>query len=189
MRTVQTPPLSSDSRSRVAARFFLASALLLLSLWIARDFLASLAWAVIITASLWPVYTWFIRKTNAAEASNLAAALFTLLVAMVIFLPIVMGLQQLAEVREPAAQWIKEARESGIPVPGWLGQAPIAGDYVAGLWKANLSDPKAVATVFSGIETDSIGGWMQAFGGNLLHRILLFAIALIGVFFLFRDGH
>jgi predicted PurR-regulated permease PerM len=172
----------------VVARLIFAALLLLLAVWIARDFLAALAWAVIITASVWPAYEWFLRKTSTAGQSTSAAALFTALVAVTIFLPFIIGLQQLADVREPALAWIKEARESGIPVPGWLGQAPVAGEYVSELWKANLGDPKAIASMLSGLDTDASGGWMQAFGGNLLHRVFLFGIALAATFFLFRDG-
>jgi predicted PurR-regulated permease PerM len=188
MTTGSEAPLAPNSRSRVFARGVLATTLLLLALWIARDFLAAMVWAVIITASLWPVYAWLMQKTGQTEPSNAAAALLTALVALLIFLPIVMGLQQLSEVRDPAMHWISEARESGIPIPGWLSQAPIAGEYLTDLWKANLSDPRAVAAMFAGLETDSVGGWMQSLGGNILHRIFQFGVSLMAVFFIFRDG-
>jgi predicted PurR-regulated permease PerM len=189
MNAGKKAPLTPNPRFRVIARGVLASVLMLLALWIARDFLAPVVWAVIITASLWSVYDRLLQITGRTEPSNAAAALLTAAVALVIFAPIIVGLQQLSEVRDPAMYWMKEARESGIPVPSWLSQAPIAGQYIAKLWEANLGDPKAVAAVFAGLGTDSGGGWMQALGGNLLHRMFQFGVALMAVFFIFRDGH
>lgn len=189
MTTGQSAPLAPNPRSRVFARGFLAGVLLLLALWIARDFLAAAVWAVIITASLWSVYVWLAQKTGRTEPNTAAAALLTAAVALVVFLPVILGLQQLSEVHDPAMRWIEEARQSGIPVPKWLSQAPIAGEYISSLWKANLGDPKAVATMLAGLGSDSTGGWMQAFGGSLLHRIFQFAVALMITFFIFRDGH
>jgi predicted PurR-regulated permease PerM len=182
----QKSSIAPDHRSRIVARAVFASALALLALWIARDFVASIMWAIIITTSLWPLYS---RLYDHSKGPNsFAAAAFTVLVAVAIFLPIVLGLKELGEVQEPALQWIKQARESGIPVPSWIAQAPFAGEFVADLWQANLSDPQAVARIFAGVDTDSATGWLQAMGGNLLHRLLMFGFALLVLFFLLRDG-
>jgi predicted PurR-regulated permease PerM len=122
------------------------------------------------------------------EPSGAVAAISTAIVAAIIFAPIVVGLQQLSEIRDPAMFWITQARESGIAVPGWLSQAPIAGEYFAKLWEANLGEPKVVAAMLAGLGADSAGGWMQAIGGNLLHRMFQFGVSLMAVFFIFRDG-
>jgi hypothetical protein len=67
MNAVKEAPLAPDSRSRVYARGVLATGLALLAFWIARDFLAPVVWAVIITASLWPVYDWLMRLSGLKE--------------------------------------------------------------------------------------------------------------------------
>src|SRR5690242_8199043 len=66
---------------RRRSRLVVAAALALLVLWVARDYLAALAWAVLIAVVIWPLQ----RRLAAAmpERRTLAATLSTILAVLV----------------------------------------------------------------------------------------------------------
>jgi predicted PurR-regulated permease PerM len=86
------------------------------------------------------------------------------------------------------ARWISELREGGLPVPGWVSQLPIAGEYLDRWWRTNLGNPKSMFEWLRGINLESITAWTSALGGALLHRLFLFLITLIALFVVLRDG-
>jgi predicted PurR-regulated permease PerM len=75
-----------------------------------------------------------------------------------------------------------------MPVPPWVSQLPFTGDLIVNWWQENLSDPKAAAQWLRGVNLESFTAWTRALGGELMHRLMLFFLALIALFFLYRDG-
>jgi predicted PurR-regulated permease PerM len=82
--------------------------------------------------------------------------------------------------------WITQLRDTGIAVPDWVAQVPVAGEYAVNWWRNNLSDPQAAGEWFP--DGESAAGWMKALGGQLLHRSLMFFVALMALFVLLRNG-
>src|SRR5215213_11578710 len=76
---------SAAGRRRRTRRLF-AGVLTLLALWVVRDYLAALAWAVLIAVAAWPAY----RRFEAAMPGRrtLAPALFTLFAGLVLLVPL-----------------------------------------------------------------------------------------------------
>ena len=181
-------PLPIHAQARTVARTVFAILLVLLSAWVAFDFLPSLAWAVILAIATWPIYERVEGYLSKCKSPVLVPLLFTLATGAVLFTPLVLALQQLAQQSEPLTRWLTELREQGIPVPGWVGQLPIAGEYLVEWWRTNLTDPKSASAWFSGLSAEGIAGWTQALGGQLLHRLFMFFISLIALFILLRDG-
>jgi predicted PurR-regulated permease PerM len=180
--------LPVDARSRQVARTLLALALAALAAWIAADFLPALAWAIVIALTTWPAYERFTALMPDVARRTVAAVLFTLIVAVVLLIPLLLALHQLAQASDAAMRWISELQKSGVAVPPWISQLPLAGDLLVGWWQANLSDPQAAAQWLRGINLESLTGWTRALGGEVLHRLLLFFITLVALFFLYRDG-
>ena len=182
--------LPMHAPARVVARTVFAILLVLLALWVARDFLASLAWAVVIAVALWPVYRRFAALVSGRRSPVLAPLLFTSITGLVLIGPVVLAGYQAAQVSETIVQLVTQLRENRIPVPGWFAQLPLVGEHAVRWWNAvNLGDPKAASEM--GEQTsmvDSITAWTRAFGGELLHRLFHFFIALVALFFLLRDG-
>jgi predicted PurR-regulated permease PerM len=71
-------------RQRSVARFVLVIVLVFLALWLARDFLAPIGWAVVVAIATWPLYTRFASRFRHHE--RLAPLLFTLTAALVLVL-------------------------------------------------------------------------------------------------------
>jgi predicted PurR-regulated permease PerM len=182
------PALSVDARSRQIVRAVLALALIALAAWIASDFLPALAWAIVVAITTWPLYRRFAALIPPPLRRLVAPALFTLIVGVVLLIPLMLALQQLAQVSDAAVRWIAELQKSGVAVPSWVAQLPFTGDLLVEWWKSNLSDPQAAAQWLRGVNAESVTGWTRSLGGELLHRLLLFLITLIALFFLYRDG-
>lgn len=180
--------LPVDARSRQVVRAVLALALVALAAWIAADFLPALAWAIVIAITTWPFY----RRIAAALPDSLprfvAPLLFTLVASVVLLIPFMLALHQFAQASDAAMRWMAELQKSGVPVPGWVAQLPFTGDLLVEWWKSNLSDPQAAAQWLRGVNLENTAAWTRALGGEFLHRLLLFLITLIALFFVYRDG-
>ena len=181
-------PLALGVRARLAARTTLAVALVALALWIAVDFLPALIWAGIFAMTTWPLYVRFAARFPEKTASSVAAAIFTLLIGLTIFLPLALATYQIAQQSDQLVAWIAQSRENGIPVPEWAAQLPVAASATTEWWKENLSDPKMAARWFETLNAESSAGWIRAVGGQLAHRAFMFFISLIALFVLLRNG-
>lgn len=181
-------PLPLDGRARLVARTVFALLLLLLALWVAHDFLTPLAWGVVLAITLWPLYVRLAGPRGAERSPVLAPLITTLITGVVLFGPILIAAHKLGQESENLLQSVTKLRESGIGVPVWLAQIPLAGDYVSEWWRTNLADPQAAGTWAGGVNKDSVGEWTKAIGGQLLHRLFMFFITLLALFCLLRDG-
>src|SRR5882762_7167783 len=178
---------SLDLRARAATQAVIAVAIVLLAVWVARDFLVALTWAAVIAITCWPIYLCFERLVG-HRSRSLAPLLFTLVTGLVLLVPIIVTVHQLAQGSEAFVRAINRLRESGIAVPAWLAQLPVAGEYLDLWWRANLSNPDVLVEWFRGVNVENLTAWTGTLGGALLHRLLLFAITLVALFLILRDG-
>ena len=102
--------------------------------------------------------------------------------------PLVLATQEIARESEQIMQWIIGLRETGVPVPGWVAQLPIAGEQIERWWHSNLSDPQKTGSWLTGHDFGSAIDWVKALGGQLLHHLLMLFIALLALFILLRHG-
>jgi hypothetical protein len=106
---------STAERGTQRTRFVVALLLTALGLWISATFLPAFVWAVMICVAI--------------------AALLTLLVALAILVPLVIGTAQAAREVRAIAGWIAQAQTNGLSVPQWVDRLPVAryvGPVVAG---------------------------------------------------------
>jgi predicted PurR-regulated permease PerM len=181
-------PIPIDSRARTRTRTVVAMLIVILALWVARDFLSALAWAGAIAITMWPIYVRFAPLILNGRSPALSALLFTLVTGTVLLVPIVLVVHQIAQASDAFTHWLAQLQANGIPVPAWVARLPIAGQYFDRWWQANLSDPKVMVEWLGSASVESITAWVSAFGGALLHRMFLFLITLIALFLILRDG-
>jgi predicted PurR-regulated permease PerM len=113
--------------------------------------------------------------------------MITLAVALVILVPLALGITQIAfEAREIAA-WVSAAKANGIPSPVWLGKLPLAGESLTAWWQANLATPDSAALQLHKLASADIVSHTRLIGSNVLHRIVIFTFTLLTLFFLLRD--
>jgi predicted PurR-regulated permease PerM len=188
LRPVEKAGLPFDSRAQAVTRTATAILVVLLAAWVARDFLVALTWAAVIAIAAWPIYIRFMTPIFGGRSPALAPLLFTFLTGLVLLVPVILTVHQIAQGSDVFARSLNQLQQSGIPVPAWLVRLPIAGGYLDLWWRANLSDPEVLVEWLRGVNTENITAWTSTLGGALLHRLFLFLITLIALFLVLRDG-
>jgi predicted PurR-regulated permease PerM len=163
-----------------------AAALAVLGLWVARDYLVALAWAVLIALAAWPLY----RRVAVLMPGRrtLAPAVFTLLTSFVLLVPLVLVAVEVGREAQTALRWLAEAQQSGVPAPDWLAGIPLLGRYAEAWWHGHLGGPAEAKAFLEGVDRGTLATWSQALGGEAAYRLLLFLITFMALFLLLRDG-
>src|SRR3954464_1805960 len=175
-------------RSRRIARLIFALGVLVIGLWIARDFLLPVAWGIIIAVALWPLYDRLVEFLPKSGRKFLAPLLFTMATSLLLIIPLVLAAVQLASEAQNAIEWLARVQENGIPPPSWLARIPVVSGGAVSWWQVHLSDPRAAGDLLGNIEADTVTTPIRKFVPQLLQRVALFFFVLLTLFFVFRDG-
>lgn len=179
-------PGASD-RLQLAAKAVLTAALALLGLWIISGLLPALIWAVVIAIAIDPLYLKAEHRGLGKRHRNLLAASITLAIALLLLLPIAVGIAQAAREVSAVLTWMADAQRNGIAVPAWVHQLPVVSQSVARWWQANLATPEAATLQLHNLNMTNWLVHSRLIGAGLLHRTVIFAFTLIALFFLLRD--
>lgn len=177
-----------QSPAKIAiAKAVLAITLGLLGLWIASSFIPALIWSVVIAVAIDPLYARAEKKWASSISRNWLAAVVTLAVALLVVVPIVIGITQIAGEAYSVATWLSSARANGIPVPDWLKQLPFGRDALTEWWQFNLTTPEGAAQHLHHLSGSALIANSRLIGSGLIHRVVIFAFTLISLFFMLRD--
>ncbi len=181
-------PHPEPVRAQRVAWVVLALILVGLGLWTLREFIAALVWAGILAVAFWPSYEWAKRRWPPGHHNILLPSVFTLGIAFVFVLPVVLaGIQAGKEARNVIAL-IDSARHDGLPVPDVIAGLPWIGEQARSWWQDNLSDPDAAAELLVRLRKPENMLAGRQFGLAVLHRLVIFGFCLLTLFFLFKDG-
>ena len=179
---------ATEPPSQQRARLVVAAALVLIGLWILRDFLPALAWAGVLAIALWPVYQRLLQCLPPRSGRVAAPLLLTLVVGVLFVTPlVVLGVAIVHEAHYFIGLLIS-ARHNGLAVPQWAADLPLVGPSVADWWRTNLSDPLMAEALFGRISPKMVADWFREYGGEMARRLVIFLFTLLTLFFLFRDG-
>jgi predicted PurR-regulated permease PerM len=181
-RAVPEPP------AQQRARFVVAGAFVILGLWILHDFLPALAWAVVLSIALWPLYQRLLRLFPERSGRVIAPLLLTLIVGIVFLTPLVLLGIAIAHESHILIQLIIAARHNGLAVPQWIDDLPIVGPSIADWWHTNLSDPIMAEALFGRLNPRMFAESAREYGGEAARRLVIFLFTLLTMFFLFRNG-
>jgi len=176
-------PLQGIAPLRIA----LTATLILFGLWIVSGFVPALLWAVIIAIAIDPLYVQAEERWPGGARSSLLPAAVTLAVALLVVIPIGIGITQAAREAYDLGAWINAARTHGLPAPQWLYHLPAGSRAAVQWWQANLATPEAASLRFEQLSGASLIAHTRLIGSSLVHRSVIFAFTLIALFFLLRD--
>lgn len=179
-------PDAPDARTRRRTRFIGAGLLVALALWMARSYLASLGWAVIIALSVWPLYRRI--EHHRRDAPILTPLLVTGLLAVVLLVPVAMVLVEFGREAQSIVTWMENAQQHGIPVPDWAQRLPLLGHVLDVWWRTHLSAPQAAGALFGSLDAGTVTGWSKTLGSALATRLLHAFITFMALFMLLRHG-
>jgi len=180
--------MTENQRSILSACFSLA--IILFALFVTQHFVLPLLWAAILCIATWPLYRRALRMLGGREI--LAAALVTIVAALVFITPLVLGISQAAHQAPALAQLVADANTEGWAAPAWLLRIPMAGDAIYNWWQATLGQPHGLAHL---LQDGSVGRMQSAsevlkrVGSGILHRLIDIGFAFLCLFFFYKDGH
>jgi len=181
-------PVGAPLRPQIIARILLALVLFGLGVWTLREFLAALVWAAILAVALWPSYQRATCRWPSGRHELLWPAAFTLGIALVFVLPIVLAGFQFGREAHTVLAWVETARHDGIPVPDVINHLPFYAEPVRNWWQTNLADPDAAADLVERLRNPEYMTAGRQLGIAILHRVVIFGFCLMTLFFLFKDG-
>jgi P-type Ca2+ transporter type 2C len=164
----------------------LLSSLLLLGFMVLREFLLTLAWALIITYVMWPPYQWLRHLLK--DKATLSAAVMTTLIATVISLSAFWLAAMLQEEIKIAYQTLADnLTQEAYQLPDFIRRIPWLGS-TAQEWIARLTSDRAeLAAQLADWVKQGMGGFARFLGG-IGQNVLKLGVILVTVFFCFRDG-
>ncbi|HWD58491.1 MAG TPA: AI-2E family transporter [Stellaceae bacterium] len=174
--------------SQQRARLVVAAAFVILGLWILHDFLPALAWAVVLSIALWPLYERLLLVFPGRAGRVVAPLLLTATVGIVFVTPLVLLGIAIARETHFYVQLIISARHNGLAVPGWISDLPLIGPSIADWWRTNLTDPIMAEAFFGHLNPRVLAESAREYGGEVARRLVIFLFTLLTLFFLFRDG-
>ena len=174
-------------RDLLSAKTMLTVGLLLLGLWMVSGVLPALVWAMVIAIAIDPLYLRAEQRLFGRRHRNMLAGGITLLIALILIVPIAIGISQAAGEVSAIVAWIGEAQRNGIAVPDWVHQLPALGDSVERWWQANLATPEGATRQLHHINTTNWLDHSRLIGAGLLRRSIILGITLIALFFMLRD--
>ena len=180
--------LPMDARARNVSRATLAVVLVMLSLWVAREFLASVGWAAVIAVTAWPLYEQFAKRLGRSSRSAVAPLVFTLLVGVVLFLPVGLAAHRASQDIQAVSLSVSHYRQHGIPMPEWLPNTPVIGTAVAQWWKNNLSDSRVITEWIGSPDVKNDAAMTRTLGVEFLYRFFHFMVVLIALFGFLKNG-
>ncbi len=174
---------------KLAARVLLSGALLGVGLYMLSNYLRALIWALVLAIALWPLFLRTASRVPARMRKEILPALFTLAVALVFVVPLVVLAVEAVREAHVVVDYAKQAEQNGIPVPDVVSRLPpAAAKPVADWWNGNLAHAGWAKDYAERVDTASNRELGRNAGRNAIHRIVLFGFALLALFFLFRES-
>ncbi|MFT4067260.1 AI-2E family transporter [Paraburkholderia sp.] len=190
------PPASPASPSAAAERLKKQKAasialyigLVLLALWVVRDFIVVIAWAGVVAIALWPLLHKVASSRWFAGRTTLLAAVFTLLIALLVVLPVGLGIGQALHEAHELNDWFRNVQENGIAMPGFIERLPFGVQQITAWWQANLAQPLRDSAAMKGLHSDTVMTLGRHFGARAARAAMVFAFMLVTLFVIFQAG-
>ena len=176
------------SATQQGARAALAVVLIGLGLWTLHRYVPALIWAAILAIAVWPLYQRAIRRWPPGKHNILLPSVFTVLIALLFLVPLVLVAVQAGKEVHGVLDNIAQARSNGIPPPEWLGHLPIGARQATDWWQTNLATPESANELLRRARQSQLVSNSGQIGADIAHRAVLFGFMLLTLFFLFKDG-
>lgn len=186
------PPPEPDAPSRRKMQRFAAAtlytALVLLALWVVRDFVPAVAWACVIAITLWPLLRRLDRQPGFKGRTTVIATLLTLAIALLFVLPVGLGIAQAAAEAHDLTIWLRNIEHNGIPLPSFIADLPFGSEQLGTWWQTNLGQPLKASPAMKGLHGGAVVTFSRYFGVRAVHALMVFAFTLVTLFVIFQAG-
>jgi predicted PurR-regulated permease PerM len=169
------------------ARVVLALTMVAFGAWIVHGFIPALVWAAVLAIAISPLYARAERRWPHLRGGISLPSLFTGIVALVVILPVALGLFRAIAEAQDLMQWFNQVRATGIAVPHWLTQLPFGRDAAVTWWQEHLSTPEATQAQLARFDNQRLLYHTQNIGKMLVHASVIYFFTMLALFFTLRD--
>lgn len=148
-----------------------------LSLYVAKAFLAPIAWAAVLALAMWPLYRRAVDRLPARE--GLIALGFALATAVLVMIPITIVAASAVQESTEATAWVTQVQHSGLAMPGWLPGLPLVGSRLAAFWQSHVGSPQAAGELLGSLNAGAVFGYTRTAAGQLANGVVLFLVTLV----------
>jgi predicted PurR-regulated permease PerM len=181
-------PRPMGGRVRQTAIAVLALVLIGLGVYTLWHFLSALVWAGIFAIALWPLYRRMINRFGTGRFNVAMPSLFTLGVALIFIVPLIVVGVQMAHELHAGTEWLRDVERDGLSEPDSLRNLPFMQSQVADWWQQNLADPGSARELVERLTRGHVADVSRLIIVQMARRLTLFAFTLLTLFFLFRNG-
>ncbi|WP_153102048.1 AI-2E family transporter [Paraburkholderia hayleyella] len=171
-----------------AALAVLYTALVLLAVWVVRDFIRPVVWAAVVAIALWPLLRLIEGSSWFRGRATLIAGCLTLAVSLLLLLPLGIGIAQASNEAHDLIVWFRTVQENGIPLPHFVEHLPFGAHQVTAWWQANLAQPLRESPAIKSLHGAALMTFSRHFGMHAAHGLMLFGFMLVTLFIIFRAG-
>ena len=174
------------SVAQMRASLVAAALLFLAGLYTLHEFLPALIWALVFAIGVWPLFDRAAKRWPKHKKGLLPAAV-VLAILLVFVIPLTLVAVPVARDAHGVADWVDQARRSGVAAPPLLGKLPYGAKLVA-WWQANLGQPGQISQITSRTLRGGLLTTGRRFGSEALHRLVLLGFTLLALFLLLREA-
>lgn len=182
------PNSANEQKLQRAASAALFAVLVLLALWVVREFLPAVAWACVLAIVLWPAYQAIERHPVFRGRTTWLATVLTVAIALLVVLPIALMAIQAGGEAHDLYLWARTAQENGVPVPDFVSHLPFGSRQVSDWWQANLTQPLKESPAMKGLHGDAIVSFGRHFGARAVRASMTFGFMLVTLFVILQAG-
>jgi predicted PurR-regulated permease PerM len=185
-----TDPIAGAAKAEAhhrRARVVLALTMVTFGAWIVQGFIPALVWAAVLAIAISPLYAYAERRWPHLRGGLWLPSLFTTAVALIVILPVALGLFRAIAEAQDLMQWFNQVRETGIPVPHWLGQLPVGRDAAVAWWQEHLTTPEATQAELARFNNQRLLYHTQNIGRILIRWSVIYFFTMLALFFTLRD--
>lgn len=166
----------------------LTLAIIALTLFIIHRFIPSLLWAAIIAISTYPLYRRW--RWLFGEQKNLAAALFTGILALILILPVSWLVSVLVKELQVFINYLQFINREGGQAPSFIRDVPMISNELIAYWDTHIGHPGNLKLILSNLHLSltPTSYYIKQVGLNLAHRSFQVGFTLLCLFFFYRDG-
>ncbi|RXV67111.1 AI-2E family transporter [Burkholderia stabilis] len=176
-------------RGQQIARAVLYAALLVLALWVIRDFIPAIAWACVSAIAMWPLLKRFESHRLFRDRPTVIALVITAAISLLVVLPVAIAATEAVGQAHDLREWLHSIQDNGIPLPDVVGRLPYGAAQITEWWQANLGHPLHASSAMHGVNSEKFLAYGRQFGTKLAHALLEFGFMLVTLFVILRAGH
>jgi predicted PurR-regulated permease PerM len=150
--------------------------------------LQSLLAATVVAVASWPLYTRFTARLPRSLRGATGAALFTVLLAVLVLGPMLFAAWALLSEAQAVLRELVAADGRGIAAPSWLQDVPLVGEWATARWQTGLAHPGALRVWAQHSDPGAFVGWAQSLGHFAARHALIIAFTLLVLYFAYCEG-